>query len=1177
MQDQPIVEGLFDPIIVEHIRNKRFSSIPSFRHAIHRLEEVMLRCAQCSNGRQAISEHLLKPITNALKAIRRPTRIPNDTTTPFHRTIPDNGMTLESEESEESGSEDGDAPEASHTHALVKPQPIPRSHKACVSAIKLGYKPSKVLVRRFNISHDDYDTGPTVEESLETQRELLSCFENRIENYKWISMMLRFRDHGYRMMPGSLHQFYLTNPTIPYQVAHVFPTPHPAAVEAWKLKVTTNPTLEELLRLDGPGMLPHSCITGSDMVEWGLHDMLTRAGTEQTTSSMSAFVTGRTEDGNYIRLNVKQDRVQPDDITISVDIDSVIWLTERLRFNAAFNLHTSPYRKESAPISTSNHTYVELLLPRLDEDVIKGSISGESKHVPLSTLPNTHFATFGRVEGAAVVTVVFPRMKHRYPLRNYSETKLPQEVELLWLCDVVYEALHRLGEKGIEPYVGVSYEDTKWKHAGAQETTQILAPEHMESLQREMDAILLDHGGDPNYDCFRSYFFVLEIRGIKVPTSSDDVEAKDPWESLVRNYPAFDWEYMEDTENGELLIDIGIGFHPSEETDVVGFWDMDVLRLGFDYGGYNQGTSHSVSTVTCIGGIQAEMSRPRRLRTHIAYRQAYNLSYEVIRGKLTREQTGFFSAGSAYHQTDAYRRNVEGVINAFMRNASTSYGVRDEYRCRGTARRLIMLLVAKVSFIQQVKIMTNMCAQAWRYLLELNPIVWLPSSLWFNFLRRRLLEISNVQRRLYQLARRPLNYGIITSLLSNMAQHVGITPVVKDPDITRALSDVHFEGVSRRFGCFFLHNLDLETGELPEVRKVDPPGLLITLRGQAVLADSAAQEGGSSEAPSALAQTWKQICNSLNPTVNRYIPINPFTWDVAWLVHSVAEALFCNFTRQFWAVLTDSAFHPLEHTPATLKEAMELWSLDSVKVRIQHQVNYHLIPSGDSLSGAVPEKNRSYLFATLRNRFFPGPGTGSNPTSAWALLYRKGYVTQYHKAIKSSGDNGSSLNAALDGIFMNLQILPYNPGQPNSTQPLWRCDHGVVTLLFNSAYLQLLDRNVKRPEGESRGQRSKKLLSVVQLDRLLRGNGQGIPQGKKEKKSRAHRIGKSKNWRQPPQRNVRGRAVESSGAGDEAVEEGTGGGEVEMGEEEVGDEVHQNYSDEGIPETHTSGEESSED
>jgi len=215
MQDEPMLEGLVEPIVIEHVRAKRFSSIPTFRNVIRQLEEAMLRCAQCSSGRKDISERQLKPIADALMATRQPPRVTGHA-----------GNTMLGDawisESGSSDSEDGDHPRAGPDQLLVKPQVIPKAHNACVPAFKLTYRPSKVLVRRFILAHDDYETGPTVEESLETQRELISCFENRIENYKWISMMLRFRDHGYRMLPSSLDQFYLSSPSVSDQMAHFY-------------------------------------------------------------------------------------------------------------------------------------------------------------------------------------------------------------------------------------------------------------------------------------------------------------------------------------------------------------------------------------------------------------------------------------------------------------------------------------------------------------------------------------------------------------------------------------------------------------------------------------------------------------------------------------------------------------------------------------------------------------------------------------------------------------------------------------------------------------------------------------------------------------------------------------------------------------------------------------------
>ena len=734
MQDQPLNGTGVEMINHDHIRAMRFANIAGFRRVYRELEEAMLACGQCCGGQRGVIDKALKPIANTLMATSRRKRIGGDHGNPSRRFAAADENEFEDEissgeeyEFEEDESQEDYVPDASDftygsdgwegdseedeelstlrpTEFLGKPQTIQHLPKSCVAAYQLRDPPSKVRMRKFHLQYDDYASGPTVEESLEIYRQLITCLENEKENFMWVSMMLRFRDHGYRLLPNSLDQFYLSNPSARDQLSHFFPTPPLDVIDDWKARSLAIPELEDLLAKDGPSSLPDTCITGDDLVEWGLEELLAHAGPERSVSSVMAFVMGRADVGRkekgYIRLNVMKDRVRPSRVTISMDIDSVIWLTRRLKFKGAFNLHTSPYRKEYAPIHTSNHLYVELLWPRLDEDVAKSRISSGVQHVPVSNLPNTHFATFGRVEGAATVAVVFPRMKHRYPLGRHCGTKLPEEVELQWLKNVVYEAVRRLDEKGLKPYLDFTYDDTKWKHAGAQETTLVFTAQHLELLQDHIDDILQEHAEDPSYECFLSYFFVLEIRGIKLSTSSDNVYLKDPWNTLVANYPAFDWEYMEDTENGELLMDVGFGFHPSGEVPMVGFWKMDALRLGFDYGGYTQGTSHSACTISSLGGINAEMSLARRLNVHIAYRQAYNLAYEVIRGKLTRERTGFFSAVSAYQQKDDYRRNVEGVINAFLRNRDKSFGVRDEYRCRVTVRRLFELLVEKVRLHQ---------------------------------------------------------------------------------------------------------------------------------------------------------------------------------------------------------------------------------------------------------------------------------------------------------------------------------------------------------------------------------------------------------------------------------------------------------------------------------------------
>ena len=391
--------------------------------------------------------------------------------------------------------------------------------------------------------------------------------------------------------------------------------------------------------------------------------------------------------------------------------------------------------------------------------------------------------------------------------------------------------------------------------------------------------------------------------------------------------------------------------------------------------------------------------------------------------------------------------------------------------------------------------------------------MWIPSELWFTFLARRATEISEAQRRLSLLAQRPSNYGLITSILSYMLQHVGITPILTDQSVARALQDLYFNGVSERFGCFFLHNFDPDTGHLPGIDEEDSLNLLWSLQGNKEPEEETRTK--DTTVPSGLAITWKKLCNSLNESRGSQATIEPFVWDPSWLRFSEAEELFCKFTWQFWRVMKTYAFEPLERPPITLKEAMEVWTLESVKRRIKHDVGFKLLPSGDELRGAVPLKFQRQRFETIRRQFFPEPGTEVNKASCWEPLFRRGYVRHFHQVLKRSKRVGEALKAALDGIMLNLQILPYNPGDPKQRTPLWRCMDSVVMLLVNSSYIEVLDRTIKAPEREGRKPMHRKMNSKRELEKALRTNRIGI---EAMKKSRAHRKGKPKNWRQPPDR-----------------------------------------------------------
>jgi hypothetical protein len=556
-----------------------------------------------------------------------------------------------------------------------------------------------VVVKTFDPNFDNYRTGPTVEELVEEHKELCLAFHFDPAAARWFTSGERFSDHGYRRTNGGFHQFYLNDPSEEEQLAHFFPLPPKAVIDEWrKRKDATDVDEGEVAKGKWHGhRLPEDMIKADDLESWTLGKMVgPEAGELGTEDGMRTYITGKTRGGKYIRLDVEKSRKVVENLDFAIDIDSILWVTDKLKVLGSINLHLLPHKGMRAPIKTHNHAYVELYWPRTNEDLRKGKRSNTSKLVPISTLPNTHFAHFGRSHGSAEVFVVFPRMKHKYPLRKVSETKIPSDVEAFWLERVVYKAMKMLEQKGIGPYINWDLEDTKFKHGDKLEHTLLISPSHLDHILETIRSILEENEDDESYSRFGSLFFVVQILGIKVSTSLDNGWHR-LWDKLLDEQRNLDWDYMKDTENGELLVDVGFGIHPPEDAAVVGFWDVDALRQSYDYGGYSNGTTHGVNTVPAIGATTAEMTSRRKKRTHVAYRLTYNLHFEIVRSHRTKLKEGFFPPSMAYKQTKDYGEMIQEVTDAYHRSISKSYGVRDEYRCRaGSVKRLLPQLMNKV-------------------------------------------------------------------------------------------------------------------------------------------------------------------------------------------------------------------------------------------------------------------------------------------------------------------------------------------------------------------------------------------------------------------------------------------------------------------------------------------------
>ena len=700
-QECPITfDDTIRPVVIGNIAMLQFAAIPMYRDAWKRLCVATVTCESCIKRRSDLG--VKAGSAGEVLAFGFPSQ--SQDLNGAGQSM-DNGDTEPGPPSDCEEASQPDPPAellllARQTDGkVIQGRKAPALRSRTVEAYRFREEREMAVVKEFRPTFDGYHTGPTVEALQEVYKLISAAFEESPDRALWSTVDLRFCDHGYRRTTDSFHQFLVSEPSVEDQLEHFFPTPPDGVLDDWKRRRnSTNVDLGEVAEGTWKGRLPQSLIAGNDLVVWTLDQMVgVEAGVRDTQQSTRTYTTGTTESGSLIRLDIQEsrERLEVEDIHISVDIDSILWITDRLRTTGAVNIHVLPYTGVKAPIEKHNHTYVNLYWPRTKADCLKGRVSSASQAVPTSTLPNTHFATLGKVEGRAEIYVVFPRMRHKHPIRDVYETKVPYEVEIFWLENLVYEAL-RVLDKSVKPYTDWATADMQYRHKGARSKTLLIASEHLIRVQETITSIIEKHEADDSYQRFGSFFFVMQILGIKVTTAIGDSWDR-LWYRLTEQHQDLDWSYMEHPNNGELLVDIGFGFHPPDGSQLVGFWEMDALRLGFDYGGYARGTSHAVSTVSAIGGIHAEMTSVRRSRVHIAYRLSYNLPYEILRGEETRCRDGFFPLAEAYNVSKKYTDSLAGVEGAYDRNMDKELGVRDEYRCRArTVQRVLPLMREKV-------------------------------------------------------------------------------------------------------------------------------------------------------------------------------------------------------------------------------------------------------------------------------------------------------------------------------------------------------------------------------------------------------------------------------------------------------------------------------------------------
>jgi hypothetical protein len=531
--------------------------------------------------------------------------------------------------------------------------------------------PQKFMPILHNPFFDDYLGGPTLESMRWLERQggaeayPISWFPSLTQRSSWEI----FKDYGYRLEPS---------------FSTMFNTDHPISVK------------DHVLSIAKPGPIPHleggqdssiSSTKGSqDSSVIGLLDLLDDLGEAGTRKSMEALVQGKINDEVFV-LDLEKDAypVSKEDIILSVDIDSIIWVTAVLRVRTELSIHLLPDRSRVAPIGVHNHVYVDLLLPQSEEDQDTGSRHEWWTHkYPLSTIPHAHFGKVGQGSGSLNVYVFWPRMKHKNHHTGRSVAIVPPEIQARWISKVVLPSIVECSNAAIKPYVDFTLQQLEIKQPKGSHSTKstVVDAKDLEHVQSAMRKKIKQTSA--GLGMFGSFFFVADMRGIKKSTTSLENSNHDPYVHLAEKYQSMDWDYMMNRANGELYFDLGMAFHPAPQSQepLVGLWRLDKLRDSFSAAGMNSGTKHSVSTLAGYGGIQSEMDQRRAASVQLVFRSAYNLVFEIVR----RPGNAYFCDDSDAHDVNRlFLDCVDGYQTLYLGSSEKSYGVRDEIRGSGRA------------------------------------------------------------------------------------------------------------------------------------------------------------------------------------------------------------------------------------------------------------------------------------------------------------------------------------------------------------------------------------------------------------------------------------------------------------------------------------------------------------
>ncbi|KAF8054352.1 hypothetical protein FPV67DRAFT_1430061 [Lyophyllum atratum] len=918
------------------------------------------------------------------------------------------------------------------------PQPIPP-----VDLPRLTCAPH-LLWRSPDRDFDEYEQGPTLQalervENLtlmEGNLNLVYLAEQIISN-PWTT----FKDYGYRLEPKFLQQFHLTEPVLTREHMMVVglrqPSPPSEEMES---------TVQKTRRGD--------LIQVFDRVVMGAQEMIDAADAERDDS---LFVTGTTSEGNYIYVDLCRDAVQvsEDDYVRSCDIDSLIWISKHPRVAQAANIFTAPVIRDKAPIAKHNHVYVDVLLPPSEAD--RGRAGGRTEWVErrfrLSRIPHLALGKMGDAGCNVNILMFFPRMPHQHPHTFRWANKLPPHLLNIFWDQVVIPAMRSTTDQYRHAHVGLDRDHVTFKQRkGAQNkvSTVPFQPDAFWQLTKSISDLVSRHDdeGEEDLEMFGSAFYVFEVKGSQKHTNNTESEEKPLDQSLRQavkdfrhQFSCLDWEYMEDREHGELICDVGFTINARHPEPLVGLWRLDCLEASYGAAGYLRGNIHRINTLSHYGAMQAETPRDRAESTHVMFRSSYNQAYEVVRS--TDNTRNLFLEKDVYNLEKSFLSDSKSVCDLYDgRPKKLHYGVRDEFRISGLALKELDTYVDEMT----------------RDFLSSGPIVWIRSSVWFEFLRRRVRQLTHLQELIHGF--NLPNYGIISGLMSYLMQSVLSTPTMVNSYVRESLGLLNFKASTDRHGMFFLHELDLTRDHIiPGILECDDLQVQRILGIAPKRSQNRRRPGDIDEDmyPLGSSPSWRQVRGSLES--KPWELMRDWNWspeleaymgdDDAPSGQRAAGDLFAEFTRHLWLGLNAQWQSSSERAyPQTVKEALETWSVDAIAERVKDP---KFLACNAGLQGNIPGKKDKSFSDRVSQYFRRDYGSQKG---FWRNIAEEavGFGSRYMTVCDTLEDDEiEELNGHLGTLLSYCQCLP----RWSSKAP-WVVSQGHVQIDTNPRYYRLV-------------------------------------------------------------------------------------------------------------------------